>query len=69
LLSQLADECGFQFYTLDSTSPAGRRLAQVSSLPQLPGVYVDLELVAWGQPTRETLREGIMRRLAGPSQT
>jgi hypothetical protein len=56
LLDQLAAEYGFTVYEVDAESPAGRRLAQVSGLPRLPGIYVDLELVAWGRPTIEELR-------------
>jgi hypothetical protein len=34
----------------------------------LPGIYVDLELVAWGQPEPEMLRQAIIRGLRLPEQ-
>lgn len=35
----------------------------MSGLPKLPGIYVDLELVAWGQPEPEMLRQAVIRNL------
>jgi hypothetical protein len=63
LLDQLAAHYGFTVYALDADSAAGRRLRQVSGLPKLPGIYVDLELVAWGQPEPEMLRQAVIRGL------
>ncbi|HEU4784276.1 MAG TPA: hypothetical protein VFS83_13125 [Ktedonobacterales bacterium] len=60
MLEQLAADYGFTVYSLDAGSLAGRRLRQVSGLPALPGIYVDLELVAWGQPEPETLRQAVI---------
>jgi hypothetical protein len=68
LLDQLAADYGFTVYSLDADSPAGRRLRQVSDLPKLPGIYVDLELVAWGQPELEMLRQAVIRGLRLPEQ-
>jgi hypothetical protein len=68
LLDQLAADYGFTVYPLDADSAAGRRLRQVSGLPTLPGIYVDLELVAWGQPEPEMLRQAVIRHLQLPEK-
>jgi hypothetical protein len=64
LLEQIASEFGFAVHQLDAESPAGRRLAQVSGLRQLPGIYIDLELVAWGRPRPAALRKRLARYYA-----
>ena len=48
-----------EVYHLDATTPAGQRLAQVSGLRRLPGIYIDLKLVAWGRPRPDALRHVI----------
>jgi len=60
LLERLAVEYGFIVYKVDAASPAGRRLAQFSDLPRLPGIYIDLQLIAWGLPAPEALRQAIV---------
>jgi hypothetical protein len=64
LLDQLAAEFGFTVYQLDAKSPAGKRLAQVSGLRRLPGIYVDLQLVAWGRPRPNALRQRLVQYFA-----
>jgi hypothetical protein len=64
LLDQLAAEYGFTVYQLDASSPAGRRLAQVTGLRRLPGIYIDLQLVAYGRPRPQALRQTIARYFA-----
>jgi hypothetical protein len=64
LLARLSAEYGFTFYTVPGDSPAGRRLAQWSKLPFLPGIYVDMQLIAYGRPSEGHLRRAFEQRFA-----
>jgi hypothetical protein len=66
LLDQLAAEYGFEVYPLDAATPAGQRLVQVTGLRRLPGIYVDLKLIAWGRPRPEALRHLISQYFPPP---
>ena len=66
MLARLAEEYGFPYFTLEASSPAGRRLAQVTGLPRQPGIYLDLQLVSSGTPIEADLRKALEEYLMLP---